>query len=34
MSEPLIEIVGLSKAFPIRGGLFGGCAARCARSTT
>ena len=24
MSEPLVEIVGVSKAFPIRGGLFGG----------
>ena len=24
MSEPLIEIVGVSKSFPIRGGLFGG----------
>ena len=24
MSAPLIEIVGLSKAFPLRGGLFGG----------
>ena len=24
MSEPLIDIVGVSKAFPIRGGLFGG----------
>ena len=24
MSAPLIEIIGLSKAFPLRGGLFGG----------
>jgi peptide/nickel transport system ATP-binding protein len=24
MSEPLLEVVGLGKAFPIRGGLFGG----------
>ena len=24
MTEPLVEIVGVSKAFPIRGGLFGG----------